>query len=344
MVRRGSEAIDPGRRRAFLAWFRSVAFTIGLSGLVAVGIADRGDVFPMIAFLAASASFALLYTLFPGGVNFAFGTANGFAVYACLYTVLGRSGFPEAPGWARAPAFLLPIFAFLVAVWWRREALKRVAEAGEPIALDHLSRMARWLVLVSLVAVLCLTLPVNRMSGANQGIALLVAMGTISVVVMASVEGVVRFLTDIAVLIDDLGQRAGRLVIPVATFLSIYSLNVIVFACLYRIADGLSRVALFHGPDGPLRLEFGDALHFSIVTISTVGYGDIRPHDDGIRLLTAAEVLVGQVLLLFGFAEIMRSRRIRFDDSHETNPRPLDPVKASGHSAGQMTAETKARD
>ena len=57
-----------------------------------------------------------------------------------------------------------------------------------------------------------------------------------------------------------------------------------------------------------MRLGFRDALHFSIVTVSTVGYGDIWPEDDGVRLLAAVEVLSGQLLLLFGFYEITRSR------------------------------------
>jgi hypothetical protein len=38
-----------------------------------------------------------------------------------------------------------------------------------------------------------------------------------------------------------------------------------------------------------------------------VGYGDIHPHDNGIRVLASLEVVAGQLLLLFGFAEIMRA-------------------------------------
>lgn len=42
-----------------------------------------------------------------------------------------------------------------------------------------------------------------------------------------------------------------------------------------------------------------------------MGYGDIRPLGDGVRVLASLEVLLGQLLLLFGFAEIMRGRRLR---------------------------------
>jgi voltage-gated potassium channel Kch len=81
----------------------------------------------------------------------------------------------------------------------------------------------------------------------------------------------------------------------------------VVFGCFYRIADGLSHHPLFMQLGEPARLDFSDALHFSVVTLATVGYGDIQPADDGIRLLAAIQILVGQLLLLFGFAEIMRS-------------------------------------
>jgi hypothetical protein len=33
------------------------------------------------------------------------------------------------------------------------------------------------------------------------------------------------------------------------------------------------------------------------------------PIDDGVRILATIEMVVGQLLLLFGFSEIMRSRK-----------------------------------
>jgi len=71
-------------------------------------------------------------------------------------------------------------------------------------------------------------------------------------------------------------------------------------------------------------LSYSDALYFSVTTLSTVGYGDIRPFDDGVRVLASLQVVAGQLLLLFGFAEIMRSRRVR-------GPY-LDPSGPAGHS------------
>jgi hypothetical protein len=108
--------------------------------------------------------------------------------------------------------------------------------------------------------------------------------------------------------------RLSRLAVPIAAFSSIWALLVVIFGCLYRISDGLSDGALFHGPSGPIRIDFSDALHFSVVTLSSVGYGDIQPVDDGIRVLASIQMLFAQLLLLFGFYEIMRGSRAGVPD------------------------------
>ena len=128
------------------------------------------------------------------GMHAAFGISAGLAVYACLFTVMGRAAFPDAPSWSRAPAFLMPVGAFLVAVWWRRDKLRLVAEAERPFDLDHLPRMARWLLPIWAIGVFSLALPVNRLPVFDQGTALLGAMAIISIIVAASVGGVVLLL------------------------------------------------------------------------------------------------------------------------------------------------------
>jgi hypothetical protein len=291
-------------------WLRSVATTFGFGLLVAGGVADQGTLLPFLVIGVAALGLGTLYLLFPHGLHFAFGTSAGLAVYACLFSVIARAGFPEAPPFARATGFLLPVATFLAAVWHRRRSLRMVAEAERPFDLGHLPRMARWLVPVWVVGACSLALPVNRLPGFEQGVALLAAMAVISVVVGASVGSVVRLLTDMALLTEELAGRASRLLVPVVAFLAMYAVLVVVFACLYRIAQGLSEVPLFAGPMGPVPLAFPDAFYFSLVTQATVGYGDVTPHDEGIRLLASLQVVAGQVLLLFGFAEIMRTRRV----------------------------------
>jgi hypothetical protein len=108
--------------------------------------------------------------------------------------------------------------------------------------------------------------------------------------------------------------------VPIAAFSSLWALLVVIFGCLYRISDGLSKGPLFHGPEGPIRIDFSDALHFSVVTLSSVGYGDIQPVDDGIRVLASIQMLFAQLLLLFGFYEIMRGSRAGTPDAQVEGP------------------------
>ncbi|MCA3281164.1 MAG: two pore domain potassium channel family protein, partial [Roseomonas sp.] len=246
----------------------------------------------------------------------------GLAVYACLFVVIGRAAFPEVTAWPYTIAFLLPVLAFLGSVWWRRDSLRRAAEADAPFDHGHLPRMARWLIPVWVVGGFSLSLPLNRLPPFDQGVALIAAMAVIAIIVAASVRPVVLLLSDLTLITEELAHRLRRIAIPVIAFLTLYSLLVIAFACFYRIADGLSRVALFHGSGGAIRISFPDALYFSLVTQATVGFGDLTPHDDGIRLLTGVQVLAGQILLLFGFAEIMRGRHVRQAEGEAKRPGP----------------------
>jgi voltage-gated potassium channel len=82
----------------------------------------------------------------------------------------------------------------------------------------------------------------------------------------------------------------------------------VVFACLYRIVEMVMPDAQFR-IHGELRgLSVAEALYFSVITLATVGYGDIVPVGAMVRALAAAEVVCGVLLLLFGFAEITRAR------------------------------------
>jgi hypothetical protein len=314
--------VTSSRQQRPEGWLRAALATLGFGLLVAGGLADQGSMLPLLVIGTAALAIGFFYLIFPQGMHFAFGASAGLAVYACLFVVIGRAAFPEALGWMKIVSFLLPVFAFLASVWLRRDNLRRVAEADAPFDHGHLPRMARWLIPVWVVGGFSLSFPLNRLSPLDQGLALLAAMGAIAAIVAASVRPVVLLLSDLTLITEELATRLRRITVPVVAFLTLYSLLVISFACFYRIADGLSRLPLFHGAGGPIRLSFQDALYFSLVTQATVGFGDLTPHDDGIRLLTGVQVLAGQILLLFGFAEIMRGRHVRMAEGEAKRPGP----------------------
>jgi hypothetical protein len=212
--------------------------TLGLGLVVAGGLADQGTIFPVLVIGLAALGLGTLYLLFPHGLHFAFGTSAGRAVYACLFAVMGRAAFPAAAPPMRAVAFPVPVIAFLVAVWAPRRSLRLAAEAAHPFDLEHLPRMARWLVPVWAVGALSLALPVNRLPDIDQGWSLLRAMVVIAIVVAASVRGVVLLLTDIAPITEEPAGRASRMRVPVVAFPAMYAMLVVLFACFYRIARG----------------------------------------------------------------------------------------------------------
>ncbi|MBL6456257.1 two pore domain potassium channel family protein [Belnapia sp. T6] len=324
--------------RGFLTAF---GMSLGLMLLVAGGVADRGGTFPLVLLGASALAIGALTLLFPHGPQFALGTTNGLAMYACLFVVLGRAGFPDATDWARAIAFLLPILGFVGACVIRRRVLSAWAEEEEAADLAHLPRFARWLAVTGLVGVVSLSLPINRLDAAGQGVALICAMGAIGLVSAIAVGDVVRLLVDIAVIFRVVTRRLSRLAVPIAAYSSLWALLTVVFGCLYRIADGLSSAPLYTSTQGPVRIDFSDALHFSVVTLSTVGYGDIIPLDDGIRLLAGIQMLLAQLLLLFGFIEIMRGSRAGLPDAGAEPPGHASVASRTHHST---VAEGLAHD
>lgn len=316
--------IPPRPRRGvprLLSWLRATAFSLTAAALVAWGVGDAGWLLPVSVVASAGLGLGFLYWLFPRGVHFAIGTTAGLVLYATLFVVLGHAQFPEAPDAARAVAFLLPLLAFLGMSWWRRKEMAAIVSRRTEQDLDTLSHSARWLLFSGMVGVVCFVLPINRMDTSAQSFALLAAMAAIALIVAFAERDVVRLLVDVALIMHEISARLRHLVVPATAYLMLYALLIVGFASAYRIADGLSVVPLFSGPSGPIRLSYSDALHFSVATLSTVGYGDIQPHDDGIRVLSSLEVVAGQLMLLFGFAEIMRARRAGREEDHRDRAR-----------------------
>lgn len=57
------------------------------------------------------------------------------------------------------------------------------------------------------------------------------------------------------------------------------------------------------------KLSFIDALYLSVITLATVGYGDITPQTDVGKLFTCAYVLIG-IAILATFANLFLKRAV----------------------------------
>lgn len=279
---------------------------------VAVAVGDHGWAFSLVALAMTCALVLALCAILPHGPVFALSVVAALAVYVCLFVVIGRSAFPMADWWAEPLGFAVPILAFIAVCWFRRGelSLPAAAEGEEDGDLTHLPRFARWFALCAIVAVLCLAMPLNRLSPGLQSAALVMAMGVIGLISVLAVREVLLLLADVSGILAFVATRLRFLAAPMLTYTLLFSLLAVFFGCAYRIADGLSQPPLFHKLGEAAKLNFSEAMHFSIVTLATVGYGDILPHDDGVRLLATIQMLLGQLLLLFGFAEIVRDRTI----------------------------------
>lgn len=187
--------------------------------------------------------------------------------------------------------------------------------------LTHLPRLTRWLVATLAVGAASFALPRLALTPLLQGVTLAAAMTMITLFVTLSVRDVILVMIDVAMVFENVAARLDRLIMPMMAFLTFYSLLVVVFGCLFRIADITTPVPQFAVHGQPARITFIDALYYSVATITTLGFGDIAPASLLVRALTGVEVVSGVLMLLFGFSEIMRSAG---PDSRPRLPDPRD--------------------
>lgn len=291
--------------------FGGVGFTIMLVALVAFAIADVVTYLfvAMVAAIGAGAAFFLL--LFPGSRFFAIAFANFLAVYACFFVFFREANFRPVEDWVVAPGFLLPIAAFLLGAWVRRADIRTIVTAQRLREERHFVRVLLWLAPVCLIGAATFLLPGMGLGPGSYSAVFLGAMGLVALVVYAVSPDVCTFMLDSGLLFEEFFARIGRLIVPAFAFLTLYSLLVIVFAAIYRIIDHYTMPFHFVVYGAHREIGFAESLYFSLATISTVGYGDIVPASDIVRVIVAVQIVLGVVLLLFGFSEILTYSRDR---------------------------------
>jgi voltage-gated potassium channel len=287
-------------------WLRSTGFTLVLVGLISFAV---GADWTSTAFSLATCAvgFGFFYLLFPGGAHFGMTVANFLAIYACVFEFFRDANFTEAPRPFALAAVGMPVLGFLAGCMLRRRQVYSIIHARRIRQLEHLPRMTGWFLGVLAVGAATFALPRFDLDPPAQGIALLAAMAVVTLFVVVAVRDVALVMIDIAMVFEAIAARLDQLVRPLMAFVAFYSLLVVVFACLYRIADLTARVPQFAFHAAPARISFVDSLYYSVATITTLGFGDIAPASLLVRALTGLEVVFGVLMLLFGFSEIMRS-------------------------------------
>jgi voltage-gated potassium channel len=316
------EAPTRHRIRLDRHWLRSIAFTVGLVGLVAAAIgADWSITLGSVA--TSAVGFGFFYLLFPGGAHFGMTVANFLAIYACMFEFFRSANFSGAPAEIALPALALPVLGFLFGCFLRRRQVLAIIRSHRVRQLEHFPRLTRWFVGTLAVGAASFALPRLTLDPFTQGLTLLASMVAIAGLVVLAVRDVVLVMIDVATVFESVTARLDRLVLPMVAFTTFYALIVVVFACLYRIADLTTPAPQFAVHALAARISFTDALYYSVATITTLGFGDIAPSSQLVRVLTGLEVVSGILMLLFGFSEVMRGA------GPDSVPRPTQPDQRS---------------
>lgn len=109
-----------------------------------------------------------------------------------------------------------------------------------------------------------------------------------------------RFLqVNIRSVFQPLRKLSGKYIRPIFSVFVLYLLVSCIYTVFYRLSQMANKEA-FDGAGSDL-----DMFYFSIVTLTSLGYGDIQPKTDIVKMLAISEIIVGQVIIVGIFAMII---------------------------------------
>jgi voltage-gated potassium channel len=274
-------------------------------GLIAFAVTQAVDFFFFVLITMIVGSVGVTLLMFPGSRLFAVALANMLAIYTCFYVFFLQTVFRSSDRIVVSAAYVLPILGFVVGVLLKRKSIRAVVFSEKIEGAEKAPRPFLWLVPVFAIGFLSFFLPGRGFQQTTIDVALLVAMAGIAGIVFAVSKDVAAFLIEVGLLFEEFFERISRLFVPAVAFLSFYSILVIVFACIYRIIDRYTVENHFLVDGVGREISFLDGFYFSIVTMSTLGYGDIAPTTNLVRAIVSVQIVFGLLLLLFGFNEIL---------------------------------------
>ena len=288
---------------------RWVSVLIGSSALLGlIGYASDEDVGLFYVSLAAAVFMVTAFhTLFGGGSAF-FNVifANMITIYLCLFTFFVESLFQGLPPRYIALGFLMPLAAFLAGAVYKKEEIRGIIQSQVYVEEGRFIHSFLWLVPIALVGIAGFVLH-QTPGGMPEHLKefFLVETAVISVIVFFASRDFTLMLVDTGVLFGDFFKDNARLIKPAFAFFVFYSMNIIIFAGLYKTIGRLSTVHHFIVRGVARDLTFIESLYFSMVTLSTLGYGDMVPASNAIRLIVGFQTFIGTLLFFFGVHAIL---------------------------------------
>ena len=287
-------------------WSGSVLYTVLLLGLIVVSMHGTSVMLAAALLVAVAGLAAVLHAAFPGGRFFTLVFANALALYACAVIFVVETAYPDLSDAAAAAGFLLPLVGFIGGALARRGDIHRLIAGLEMDAPRRPVRLKLSLVAsLAAIAAAPFLLPEAAMGDDWTDVVYLGLSLALGIVACAASRDIAVFMIDTGILFRDFYDTVAGLAKPAFAFFTFYVFVLILFACLYTIADMVGAAANFAVAGEARDITFLEALYFSIITLSTVGYGDIAPVTPVIRVLVAAQVIAGVILLLFGFQAIV---------------------------------------
>lgn len=285
------------------------ALSLGVTVLVAFAVAGKPDLRFYAVIGSACVAALVVLRLFPDGRLLALTMINLIAVYVAVFAFFVDELFGRIEADVVGAGFLLPPSAFLVGCWYWRDDVSGVLAAPHLRDTESLFQALKWLVPVFSVGGSALLLSFYAESVVNNEIAYLGAMSLIALIVLALARNIAIFLLDAGLLFEEFFRRMARLAIPAFAFLTCYAMLVIIFASLFMLMAKHGDQPHFRVVGEARAITFPEAVHFSITTLSTVGYGDIVPASNAARVVASAEVICGLLLLMFGVSELQEYAR-----------------------------------
>ncbi len=146
---------------------------------------------------------------------------------------------------------------------------------------------------------------------AAVGLATAHATGSGTLRITAEVLGLILLAFTTFVLLNTLLQTRRVVLDTIVGGVCVYLLMGLCYAVVYRLLIDLDPGAILQGgnplavlPDDPSSLP-ARLLYFSFITLTTVGFGDITPHDELAQMVSASEAIMGQLYLAIFIARLM---------------------------------------
>lgn len=114
------------------------------------------------------------------------------------------------------------------------------------------------------------------------------------------IDAVVRFS-----LFNSAANEVDRIIAGICGYLILG----LFFANIFTIHEHLARGGFKHSSGDVISLEDGSVLYFSLVTLTTLGYGDITPQGPWPRMLAALEAVAGTLYLTVFIASLVSNLR-----------------------------------